>query len=301
MQQALKVMHIQVRDGLTASTGTTGMAIIRAIVAGERDPVTLAQFRTASCKSSTDMIAKALTGNWKDEQIFVLQQALALYDAYTAQIAICDANLEQYLTAMESRGEPHAPRPDLPPAKGTTKSKNQPNFTARAQDARLLGVDLVAVLGLSASHVQTIIAEIGTDMTRFPTVKHFGAWLGLAPRNAISGGKVLRSQTAKVANRATQAFRMAAYAVARSATAVGAYYRAMRARKGPQQANVATAHKLARIVYHLLKYGEADVEQSAVAYEEQRRERELRQLARRASKLGFALAPMTDPSAAPDP
>jgi transposase len=297
MQQALKVMNIQLSEVLTDITGTTGMAIIRAIVAGERDPVTLAQFRTASCKSSTDMLAKALTGSWKDEQIFVLQQALALYDAYTAQIAICDAKLEQYLMAMESRGEPHAPLPALPPAKGTTKSKNQPNFNARAQYARLLGVDLVAVLGLSASNVQTIIAEIGTDMTRFPTVKHFCAWLGLAPRTAISGGKVLRSQTAKVANRATQAFRMAAYAVARSDTAVGAYYRAMRARKGPQQANVATAHKIARIVYHLLKYGEAYVEQSAVAYEEQRRERELRQLARRASKLGFALAPVPDPSA----
>jgi hypothetical protein len=157
----------------------------------------------------------------------------------------------------------------------------------------------VAVLGLSASNVQTIIAEIGTDMSCFPTVKHFYAWLGLAPRNAISGGRVLRSHTAKVANRATQAFRMAAYAVSRSDTAIGAYYRSMRARKGPQQANVATAHKIARIVYHLVKTGEAYVEQSAGEFEEQRRERELRRLAQRAGKLGYTLAPAPAISALP--
>jgi transposase len=138
-------------------------------------------------------------------------------------------------------------------------------------------------------------------MSCFPTVKHFCAWLGLAPRNAISGGKVLHSHTAKVANRATQAFQMAAFAVSRSDTAVGAYYRAMRARKDLQQANVATAHKIARIVYHLLKYGEPYVEQSAAEYEDQRRERELRQLARRASKLGFDRAPVTESPAMPTP
>jgi transposase len=301
IQQALKVMNIQLSEVVTDITGTTGMAILRAIVAGERNPLTLAQFRNPACKSSTEMLAKALTGTWKDEQIFVLEQALALYDAYTAHLAVSDARLEQVLKAMESRGEPNAKLPDLPPAKGSTKCKNGPSFNARAQYARIVGVDLVAVLGLSAGNVQTIIAEIGTDMSHFPTVKHFCAWLGLAPRNAISGGKVLRSHTAKVTNRAAQAFRMAAYAVSRSDTAVGAYYRAMRARKGPQQANVATAHKLARIVYHLLKYGEAYVEQSAAAYEEQRRERELRQLSRRASKLGFALAPVTESSAVPAP
>jgi hypothetical protein len=136
-------------------------------------------------------------------------------------------------------------------------------------------------------------------MSRFPTSKQFCAWLGLAPRNAISGGRVLHSHTAKVANRATLAFRMAAYAVSRSETAVGAYYRSMRARKGPQQAIVATAHKIARIVYHLVKTGEAYVEQTAGEFEEQRRERELRQLTRRASKLGLTLTPATPATALP--
>lgn len=156
-------------------------------------------------------------------------------------------------------------------------------------------------MGLSSSSVQTIISEIGTDMSRLPSVKHFGAWLGLAPRNEISGGKVLRSRTQKAANRASQAFRQAAQAVSRSDSAIGAYYRAMRARKGPEQATVATAHKIARIVYHLLKYGEAYEEEGADAYDQKRQERELRQLTRRANKLGYTLAPVQERPSDPSP
>jgi transposase len=141
--------------------------------------------------------------------------------------------------------------------------------------------------------VQTIISEIGTDMSRVPTVKHFCAWLGLAPRNDISGGKVLRSRTIKVRSRANQAFRQAAQSVARSDSAVGAYYRAMRARLGPGQAIVATAHKIARIVYHLLKTGEPYREEGAAEYEQKRQARELKHLARRAQKLGYTLAPVS--------
>jgi hypothetical protein len=223
----------------------------------------------------------------------VLQQALTLYDVYTAQIAVCDQQIEQVLVSLESRsGDPNAPLPDLPPAKALSNSKNRASFNVRAQFARILGVDLVSVDGISGSLVQTIISEIGTDMSRWPTVKHFCAWLGLAPRNDISGGKVLRSRTMKVASRANQAFRMAAQSVTRSDSAIGAYFRTMRARKGPQQAIVATAHKIARIVYHLLKHGEAYDVQSATAYEEQRRARELRHLQKRANKLGMTLSPI---------
>src|SRR5262245_53580625 len=192
-------------------------------------------------------------------------------------------------------GRPNAPLPGLPANKQHKKAKNQANFNARAHYARIVGVDLVAVLGLSAGNVQAVITDVGTDMSRFSTSKHCCAWLGLAPRNAISGGKVLHSHTSKVANWATQAFRLAAYAVSRSETAVGACYHSMHACKGPQQAIEATAHKLARIVYHLLKTGEAYVEQSAGEYEEQRREHELRQLARRASKFGLTLASAPTP------
>jgi transposase len=302
MQQALKLMNIQLNIVLSDITGVTGQAIVRAIVGGERDPLKLAQLRNPGCKHSEEEIAKALTGTWHSAQLFILKQGLELFDFYTAQLDVCDQEMERQYQAMESRGEPNAPLPDLPRAKPGSKSKNEPNFNVRAQMARIIGVDLVAVMGLSASSVQTIISEIGTDMSRFLTVKHFCSWLGLAPRNDISGGKVLRSRTMKVRSRANQAFRDAAASVGRSATAVGAYYRAMRARLGPQQAIVATAHKIARVVYHLLKTGEPYEEASAEGYEQKRQERELKQLRRRAQQLGYTLAPVpaTPPVSAPE-
>lgn len=290
MQQVLKQMNIQLNIVLSDITGVTGQAILRAIVAGERDPARLAELRNPGCKASLSEITKALTGNWQEAPLFILQQALEFFDYYTAKLADCDAELERQYQAMESRGEPNAPLPDLPRAKPGSKSKNEPNFNVRAQMARILGVDLVAVMGLSASSVQTIITEIGTDMSKFPSVKHFCSWLGLAPRNDISGGKVLRSRTMKVHSRANQAFRDAAASVSRSDSSFGAYYRAMRARLGPQQAIVATAHKIARVVYHILATGEAYREESAEEYERKRREREIKQLQRRAQKLGFILA-----------
>ena len=297
MIQALKHMNIQLNLVLTDITGMSGLAMLRAIIAGERDPQHLATFRQTSCKHSEAEIAKALTGTWDDTQIFILGQSVELFDYYTAKITTCDLHLQEQYQAMESRGEPDAPLPDLPPAKGESKSKNAMSFNARAQLARVVGVDLVAVMGLSAITVQTIISEIGTDMERFPTVKHFCSWLGLAPHNDISGGKVLRSRTMKVHSRANQAFRQAAHSVARSHSAIGAYYRAMRGRLGPKQAIVATAHKIARTVYHLLKTGEPYQESSAADYEDKRRERELKHLARRAQKLGYTLtvAPATPP------
>src|SRR5437773_1714914 len=279
MIQALKHMNIQVSLVLTDSTGVTGLAMLRAIIAGERDPQQLAQFRQPGCKHSEAEIAKALTGSWDDAQLFVLEQAVDLFDYYTAKIVECDTKLEQQYQAMDSRHEKDAALPDLPPAKPDSKSKNALTFNARAQIARVIGVDLVAVMGISAITAQTIISEIGTDMERFPTVKHFCSWLGLAPHNDISGGKVLRSRTMKVRNRANQAFRQAAQSVAQSDSCFGAYYRAMRARLGPKQAVVATAHKIARTVYHLLKTREPYREESAAAYDRKRREREVKQLA----------------------
>ena len=289
MQKAMQQMNIQLERVLSDIVGVTGQAIVRAIVAGERDPLILAQLRNPACKSSEETIARALSGTWNEEQLFVLTQAMVLYDVYSAQIAVCDTRIEQYLEQMESRHMPDAPLPDLPAAKKKSKTKNAPAATTRAQCARIVGVDLVAVMGLSASGVQTLLSEIGTDMSRFSTVKHFCAWLGLAPRNDISGGKVLRTRTQKVTNRATQAFRQAAQSVSRSETAIGAYYRAMRARKGPQQATVATAHKIARVVYHLLKYGEEYEEESTEEFEQKQQERELKMVTRRAAKLGYAL------------
>jgi transposase len=295
--QALKQMNIQLNLVLSDITGVSGLAMLRAIVAGERDPEQLARFRQSSCKRSEAEIAKALTGTWDDTQLFVLAQAVEIFDYYTDKLATCDAKLEQYYQAMESRGEKDAPLPDLPPAKPDSKSKNALSFNARAQLARVVGVDLVSVMGLSALTVQTIISEVGTDMERFPTVKHFCLWLGLAPHNDISGGRVLRSRTMKVRNRANQAFRQAAQSVAQSHSSLGAYYRAMRGRLGPKQAIVATAHKIARIVYHLLKTHEPYREESAAQFEHHRRECEIKQLARRAQKLGLTLTAVPTDSA----
>lgn len=292
MQKALKLMNLQLSAVLTDITGVTGQAILRAIVHGERDPLRLAQLRTAACKSSADVIAKALTGTWRDEQVFILTQALELFDFYTRQIAACDAQIERQFAAMKPRFTSDEPSMPLPRVKPGSKSKNQPSYNARTYLMRLTGVDLVAVTGISASIAQTILAEVGTDMGKFPTVKHFCSWLGLAPHNDISGGRVLRARTLKVVNRAAQAFRQAAQSVARSDSAFGAYFRAMRARLGPQQAIVATAHKIARVVYHLLQHHEAFKAESATVYTRQRRERELKHLTRRASNLGYILPPV---------
>ncbi len=291
MQKALLQMNIQLPQVLSDITGLTGLAIIRAIVAGERDPVTLAQLRNPNCKSSEDQIAKALTGAWREEQIFVLQQALALFDYYTTLIEACDAQLERQFAAMKPRFEPAVAGPPLRKRKPNSKTKNTPNFNARAELKRVVGLDLTAVPGLSSVSVLTIVSEIGTDMSKWPTVKHFAAWLGLAPRNEISGGKVLRSRTLKTVNRATQAFRQAAQSVARSDTVFGAYFRRMRAKLGPEQATVATAHKIARVVYHLLKTHEAFEATPVAEYERQWRERELKQVQRKAARLGYTLMP----------
>ena len=255
------------------------MQILRAIVAGERDAETLGQLRDKRCRRSPAEIAKALTGNYRSEHIFALKQALALYDFYTAQIADCDAEMERQYAALQ----PIADAADLPPQtsrKRNSHSKNAPQFDARTQLFRITGVDLVAVTGLDESSVQTIISEIGTDVSRFPTVKHFCSWLTVAPHNAISGGKVLHSRTLKARNRAGQAFRMAAQAVMRTQTPFGAFYRRLAARIGKEQAIVATAHKIARVVYAMLKHQRPFESTSQEAYERQHQERELKRLKR---------------------
>ncbi len=210
-------------------------------------------------------------------------------------MAECDQQLERQFAAIKPRFESGEPIV-LAAKKPWSKSKNKPNFNARAALNRMVRIDLTAVTGLSSSLVLTIISEVGTDMTTWPTVKHVGSWLGLAPRNDISGGKVLRSRVLKTVNRATQAFRQAAQSVARSDTAFGAYFWRMRAKLGPQQATVATAHKIARVVYHLLKNHEAFEETTVAEYTQQCRNRELRYLERKAAKLGYTLAPQALPS-----
>jgi transposase len=290
IQKALQQMNIQLVQVLRDITGETGMAILRAIVAGERDSVKLAQLRNPHCKSSQEMIAKALTGNWKEEHLFALQQALELYDFYTHQLAACDAQIQQHFSTMKPRWQTTlgvaAPAHTTRHSK---KNKNSPPLENRDELIRLTGVDLAAVGGLGTSLAQTILSEIGTDMSRWPTAKHFASWLGLAPHNDISGGRVLRSRTLSTNNRAGQAFRQAAAGVSRGSSAFGAYYRRKRAQGGPQFAQVATAHKIARTVYHLLKQHVQYVELGAEGFEHKQRERDVAALRKKAAKLGFIL------------
>lgn len=289
IQKALPQMNLQLTQVLRDVMGVTGMAILRARVAGERDGVKLAPLRNPRCKSSEETIAKALTGNWKDEDLFVLKQSLELYDFYTHQVAACDAQIPQQYTAMKPRWEDLSASAIPVPKPQRKRRKNEPASDGRTEIIRLTGVDLVAVGGLSDSLVQTIISDIGTDVSKWPTEKHFASGLGLAPHNDISGGKILRSRTLPTMNRAGQAFRQAAVAVSRSHSALGAYYRRKRAQRGPQFAQVATAHKIARTVYYLLKHRVQFVDIGADAYEQKQREREVNAVRKKAAKLGFAL------------
>ena len=290
MQKALHQMNVQLTQVLSDITGETGLAIMRKIVAGDRDPVTLAQLRNPRCQHSEDEIAKALTGNYRPEHVFALKQALALYDFYTQQVRECDREIEKQFSLMKPRHDQN----DLPPLDLTDKrdshSKNAPNYGARTLLYQLVGVDLVAISGLNESTVQTILSEIGTDMSKWPSVKHFCAWLGLAPHHDISGGKVLRSRVLKTHNRAGQAFRLAAQSASRSPrTSYGAFYRRLCGRLGPAQAIVATAHKIARAFYHMLKYRVAFLDLSAQEYELRSRDRELANLRKKAARLGMSL------------
>ncbi len=285
MQKALQQMNLQLVLVVSDITGETGMAILRAIVAGERDPQQLAQYRQPNCKHSEAEIAKALTGNYRPEHVFALKQALALYDAYTTQLQECDAEIERQFQTIKPVTEDDPP----PSTKSNTHSKNGPSYDARTLLYRITGVDLCAIDGMNESTVQTALTETGTDLSAFATDKQFGSWLGLAPHHEISGGKVLRRHTLKNGNRAGQAFRLAAQAVSRSDSALGAFYRRVRSKAGPKVAIVATAYKIARIYYHMLTERKPYQAQSAEAYDQKTRERELRKLQKKAAKFGMKL------------
>jgi transposase len=289
MQKALQQMNLLLHHVVSDITGLTGMTIIRAILAGERDPQVLAQHRDPRCKSSPEVIAKSLVGTYRDEHLFALAQAVALYDTYQAQLAACDQQIEQYLASLERV----TAEPPPPPAKRRQPPKhNQPRFDARTYLYQLTGVDLTTIDGIEAGGALALIAEIGTDMGRWKSVNHFVSWLGLCPGTKISGGKVLSSKSKPTASRAAAILRMAAGSLHHSQSALGAYYRRMAARIGKPQAVTATAHKLARIVYSMLKHGTAYVDAGQDYYERQYKARVVRNLEQRAKSLGFELVPV---------
>jgi transposase len=295
MQKALHQMNIQLDVVLSNIMGDTGQAIIRSILRGERDPLKLAQLRHPNCHSSQETIAKALTGAYRDDYLFALKQAVELYDFYTTKITECDAQIERYFSAIKPRLPPVQPAP-TERKKKNSNSRNEPTSNTRQHLFRITGIDLVAIDGFSNSIAQTVFAEVGVDLSRWPTPKHFASWLGLSPHNDVSGGRILRSKTRKTHNRAAQAFRLAARSLTQSDSALGAFYRRLKARIGPQQALTATAHKIARIYYAVCKNRQPFEQVAAETYQQQFRERELTYLRRKAAKLGLVLAPKPDPA-----
>jgi len=289
MQKALTVMNLRLTNVLSDITGVTGMKIIRSIVAGERNPQVLASFRHSNCAKSQAEIAKSLEGHYKREHLFALKQALELYDFYDHQVRDCDTELEALYQEFDLPDDPGTPPPE---PRTNKRRKNQPHFDLAQSLYRMTGVDLTKVDGLEAMTVQDILSEIGTDMSPWPTAKHFASWLRLSPNNKITGGKVKQRGTLPSQNRANTALREAAQSLARSNCALGAFYRRIRARHGGPIAVTATAHKLARIVYTMLKHRQPYHDPGAHYYEEQYRIRTIRNLQRKASRLGMRLEPL---------
>ena len=290
MQKALTQMNVKLQHVISDITGKTGMDIMQAIVDGERDPRRLARLRDHRIRADEATIAKSLRGHWREEHIFELTQALELYQVYQGKIAECDREIEAQLERFEDRsdGEP-------PAANGKKRNqKNAPRFDAQSHLYRMTGVDLTRIDGVDAHTALKVISEIGTDMTRWQSAKHFASWLGLSPHNRITGGKVISSRTKPSANRAAAALRLAANALHRSDSALGAFLRRKKAQLGAPKAITATAHKLARTIYSMLRYGQEYVDAGAEYYESQYRQRALRAAKRRAAQLGYELVPIAD-------
>jgi transposase len=285
MQKSLVQMNIQLSEVLSDVMGLTGELIIRDIVAGERDPKTLARHRHSRVKASTEDIIKALTGNWREEHLFVLKQSLAMYDDIARHIVECDTRLN---AGLKDLGQNSVDLGKTPRA----GSKQRKEYDMRQVLADWAGVDLTRINGLGLAAVTKILTEIGPDLSRFPTVKHFCSWLGLCPGTKISGGKVLSAKTKRSVNRVRQALKMAAMSLSHSGSALGAFYRRLCTRMDKPSANTAVAHKLARMVYFMLTRGEEFVDQGQQRYEEQQLERSVAALKRRATALGFAITPV---------
>jgi hypothetical protein len=291
MHKALQQMNVKLTNVLSDITGVTGMLIMRDIVAGERDPKVLARHRNPQCAKSEAEIAKSLQGHYKAEHVFALQQALEAYDFYQQQIRACDAEIEKCYQCLGSDDD--AGDQQLPPPKPRSRSKNAPDFDLRRYLDRWAGVDLCEIDGLKALTVHQLLTETGVDMSPWPTVKHFCSWLGVCPHNDKTGGKVIKSRTKKTQNRAAAALRIAAQSLSRSKSTLGAYYRRMRAKLGGPEAITATAHKLARIIYAMLKNQTEYVDPGQRYYEEQARQRAIKQLRRKAKELGFEIATLS--------
>jgi transposase len=286
MQKAMQQMNLLLHNVVSDITGITGMKIIKAILSGERNPEVLALNRDGRCQNSAQTIAKSLVGNYREEHLFSLRQAVDLYETYQAKIADCDEMIVKHVEE-----QPDLTEDSLPPQGKQNERRNSIRNGVNVRELlfKKAGVDLFAVPGLKADTLLTLSGEVGFDMSPWGTDKHFSSWLGVCPGTKISGGKVLDRKGKRNANRAAQAFRMAAATQARSKTALGAFYRRIKARSGGKQAVTATAHKVACIYYAMLTNGTEYVEAGQQAYEQNYKDRQIHHLIAQAKSLGFEL------------
>jgi transposase len=293
MQKALESMNLKLTKVVGDITGVTGLKIIRAILAGQRAPAALARLRDRRCQHTAQEMAEALDGRYRPEYLAELRCCLILWDKYQEVIAALDSEIAGHLRLMRRQTE----LPPLPPrVRKRGRKPHDPRFDVRTALYYATGVDLTAIEGIDELHALTLVSELGSDLTKWPTVKHFTCWLGLYPNWQKTGGKVKSSRVRRGKNRAALALRLAAWCLVRSPSYLGAYLRRQRSRLGAPKAITATAHKLARIVYNLLRYGMAYVKQTEQAYAEQVRQRLEKQLHRRARELGYTLTKIESPA-----
>ena len=291
MQKALDLMNLKLHLVISDITGVSGLRIIHAILEGKRDPKELAAMREPGCKNSEQTIAKALMGNYRDEHLFALRQAVELFEEYGKKLNACDEKIAAALARFEKKGD----RANLSKKSCPRRRKNQPRFDARTLIFEMAGVDLTAIDGLQASSVLTILSETGTDTTPWPSEAHFASWLALCPNKWITGGRALAKKPPIIhPNRAAQAFRLAAQTLERARCALGAFFRRIQSRHGRAAAIKATAHKLATIFYSMLKTRTPYRDLGVHYYEERYRQRLFNSLQKRAATLGFHLTPLQE-------
>lgn len=289
MQKALVEMNVQLTNTISDISGETGLRIIDAILAGERDPDALARLKDPRIKASQSALARSLEGSWKDEQLFVLEQARLSYAHYQEQIAQCDEHVQQQMRTMETRHSKDCSEPKV--LEGNQEKPSDSRFNLSAELKRLVGVDLTKIDGIGPITAQVVLSEIGIDMTPWPTDKHFSSWLGLCPDHRISGGRILGRSTRPVVSRARNALRLAAYSLERSQSWLGAKYRRLKRKLGAPKAITAMAHHLARLIYQMIKQGEEYVDKGMEAYEAKYRAQRLKWLQKQARDLNLMLVP----------
>lgn len=296
MQKSMITMNVQLSNAISDVSGVTGQAIIRAILAGERNPGTLAKLRDRRIKATEEEVARSLEGNWREDMLFELKQAVEAYDFYQNQLGECDQRLHELMAGLPTREvETAAPATEaaakpVPKKKSRGKQKNVPRFDLQAELARVCGVDLTSIDGIDVMTAQTIVAELGTDFTRWKDEAHFASWLGLSPSRDVSGGKVLKQGTLKkVKNRVATALRTAANTLRNSDSYLGARFRSIQTRRGAPKAIKAMARYLACLIHRMFIHGQAWVDQGAREFENRRAQREFSALQRKAAAQGFGL------------